>query len=183
DFELAIMNTEIDYHEVFALNIKIHYLIRKTKKDLSVFFKLYKICEEYRPHIIHCWDSMTAIYSIPASWDLNIKLVNGMVVDYPIKKSISNKHWFRAKLTFFFSSVIVGNSKSGLLAYRTSQNKSFVIYNGYNFNRNNHLAEKALIKRQLDIHTEYIIAMVASFSEFKDYRTYYRAANIILEKR
>jgi glycosyltransferase involved in cell wall biosynthesis len=183
DFELAIMNTEIDYHEVFALNIKIHYLIRKTKKDLSVFFKLYKICKKYKPDIIHCWDIMTAIYSIPASWLLNIKLINGMVVDYPIKKSIFNKHWFRAKLTFFFSSAIVGNSKSGLSAYRTSQNKSFIVYNGYNFNRNNHLAEKASIKRQLDIHTEYMIAMVASFSEFKDYKTYYRAANIILEKR
>src|SRR6185437_3343322 len=167
DFELAAMNSEIDYHDVFDLNIKIHYLIRKTRKDLSIFFKLYKICKEYRPNIIHCWDSMTAIYAIPVSLLLNIKLINGMVVNYPIKQNIFNKHWFRAKLTFLFSTAIVGNSKSGLLAYKTSPKKSYVAYNGYNFNRNNHLAEKISIKKQLDIHTDHIIAMVASFSEFK----------------
>ena len=41
DFELVIMNEEIHYKEVLDLGINIHYIIRKTRKDLSVFKSLY----------------------------------------------------------------------------------------------------------------------------------------------
>lgn len=182
-FELIVMNPEINYQEIFDLKIKIHYLIRKTKKDLSVFRKFYKVSKEFKPDIIHCWDSMTAIYAIPSCKLLKIKLMNGMVVDSPSRRNIFNKNWLRAKLTFPFSDIIIGNSKAGLLAYQTPQRKSFVVYNGYNFNRNENLLEEKIIREQLSIYTKYIIGMVATFSEFKDYKTYYRAACIVSGKR
>src|SRR5690242_12071990 len=65
EFELAVMDREIHYKEVLDLGINVHYLIRKTKKDLSVFKKLYKLCKSLKPDILHCWDSMTAVYSVP----------------------------------------------------------------------------------------------------------------------
>ncbi len=37
EFELALMSTEINYREVLDLDIPIHYLIRKTKRDFFVF--------------------------------------------------------------------------------------------------------------------------------------------------
>ena len=46
EFELVIMSNEIHYKEVFDLDIKIRYLLRTTKKDLSVFHKFYKICKK-----------------------------------------------------------------------------------------------------------------------------------------
>src|SRR5665647_954940 len=156
EFELVVMNPEINYREIFDLKIKIHYLIRKTKKDLSVFLKFYKICKDYKPDVIHCWDSMTAIYSIPACRLLNIKLMNGMVVDSPSKRNILNKNWLRAKLAFPFSNIIIGNSKAGLQAYNTPLKKSFVVYNGYNFNRNEHLLENKIIRENFNIQTRYI---------------------------
>jgi glycosyltransferase involved in cell wall biosynthesis len=183
EFELVVMNPEINYREIFDLKIKIHYLIRKTKKDFSVFRKFYKICKEYKPDIIHCWDNMTAFYSIPSCRLLNIKLLNGMVVDSPSNRNILNKKWLRAKLVFQFSNLVIGNSKAGLKAYNVPSKKSFVVYNGYNFNRNERLLEKKIIRQQLNIHTPYIIGMVATFSEFKDYRTYYNAASIVLRNR
>ena len=91
EFELAVMSNEVDYPEVFDLDIRIHYLVRKTKKDLSVFHKFYKICRQYNADIVHCWDSMTAIYAIPACKLLHIKLVNGLVVDAPVKQNIFNR--------------------------------------------------------------------------------------------
>ena len=183
EFELVVMNPEINYQEIFDLNIKIHYLIRKTKKDLSVFRSFFKIARNYKPDIIHCWDSMTAIYAIPASRFLHIKLVNGMVVDSPSKRNILNKNWFRAKLAFPFSHIIIGNSKAGLEAYGTPLKRSFLVYNGYNFNRNKNLIEDKIIRKGLNIYTKYIIGMVATFSEYKDYKTYYKAAEIVLRKR
>ena len=102
EFELVVMNSEVHYREVFDLGIKIHYLIRKTRKDLSGFYKVYKICKNFRPDIIHCWDSMTAVYSIPTCIRLRIKLVNGMIADAPDGFNFFNKSWFRTQLTFLF---------------------------------------------------------------------------------
>jgi len=182
-FELVVMNDEINYTEIHDLNIKIHFLIRKTKKDFSIFSNFYKICKEYKPDIIHCWDNMTAIYSIPSRILLNIKLVNGMVVDSPLQQNVFNKNWLRARICFRFSDIIIANSKSGLSAYNAPKQKSAVIYNGYNFNRNNNIIDKDNIRSQLKITTPIIIGMVATFSEYKDYKTYYNAAKIILQKR
>ena len=131
DFELVVMHPEINYKQIFDLDIKIYYLIRKGKNDLSIFYKLYKICKQSNVNIIHCWDSMTAVYAIPVSKLLNIKLMNGMVVDTPIKKNIFNKNWLRAKLTFPFSDMVVGNSKSGLKAYGAPSKKSVAVCSNF----------------------------------------------------
>src|SRR5689334_23875632 len=90
-FELVLMDSEVHYKEVFDLGIKIHYIIRNRKKDFSVFRKLYSLCREYRPDIIHCWDSMTAVYSVPICKLLHIRLVNGMITDAPSRANILNK--------------------------------------------------------------------------------------------
>ncbi len=179
------MSNEIHYQEVFDLDIKIHYLIRTTKKDLSVFHKFYKICKNYKPDIVHCWDSMTAVIAVPACKLLNIKLVNGMVVDTPVKRNIFNKHWFRAKLTFPFSSMVIGNSNAGLAAYSAPGKKSSCIYNGMDLNRFDNLKGTAFIRKEIfkeDSGDIFIAGMVAAFEERKDYYTLIKAAISLIPK-
>ncbi len=183
DFELVVMSRDIHYKAVIDLGIKIHYIIRKTKRDLSVFFRLYRLCRYYKPDIVHSWDSMTALYISPTCKLLGIKLVNGMVMDAPECQNISNKHWLRARLTFPFSDFIVGNSRAGLIAYRAPLGKSEVIYNGFNFDRAKALVRKEIIRDQLGVGTEFIVGMVATFWKKKDYVTYYKAAQLLLSKR
>ena len=125
EFELVVMSNDIHYKEIFDLGINIHYIIRKTKKDLSGFFRFYKLCRNYKPDIIHCWDSMTAVYSVPVCKLLHIKLVNGMVINAPLRQNIINQNWLRARLTFPFSDIIVGNSKAGLLAYSAPEKQKY----------------------------------------------------------
>jgi glycosyltransferase involved in cell wall biosynthesis len=181
EFELVVMNNEIHYKEVFDLNINVHYIVRKTKKDISIFSKLYKLCKKFKPDIVHCWDSMTVVYSIPACRLLKIKLVNSMVVDTPVKQNVFNKVWFRAKLTFPFSNIIIGNSKSGLLAYKAPKRKSICIYNGFNFNRVVNRKNFDIIKEKFSY--KYIIGMVAAFEERKDYATLVSGAEKVLSNR
>ena len=183
EFELVVMSKDIHYKEVFDFGINIHYIIRKTKKDISAFSRFYKLCRNYRPDIVHCWDSMTAVYSVPTCKLLHIKLGNGMVINSPIRQNVFNKNWLRAKFTFPFSDIIVGNSKAGLLAYKAPKNKSKVIYNGFNFDRTENLINKEIIKKELRSDSNYLIGMVAAFSESKDYKTYYRAAKYLLDIR
>ena len=182
-FELVVMNKNIHYQEIFELGITIHYLIRKTKKDISVFYKFYKICKNYKPDIVHCWDSMTAVYSIPACSLLHIKFVNGMIVNAPQKQHFFNKHRFRAKLAFLFSDIIIGNSKAGLAAYDAPKRKSYFIYNGFNFDRTDNITTKEIVLDQVKINSKYLVGMVATFSASKDYKTYFNAAQLLLSKR
>ncbi|MEO9146707.1 MAG: glycosyltransferase [Ginsengibacter sp.] len=183
DFEIVLMSKEVHYEEILSLNTKIHYLIRKKKKDLFLFHKFYNICKKYKPDMVHCWDSMTAIYSVPACKLLKINLINGMVIDTPTKCNIFNKYWLRAKLTFPFSNIIIGNSKAGLTAYKAPINKSSLIYNGFNFQRTNNLIKEEIIRKELKINTRFVIGMVATFSTYKDYKTYFEAAQLILTHR
>ena len=183
EFELVVMSNEIHYKEILQLNLTIHKLIRNSKKDFSVFKKFYKLCRNYKPDIVHCWDGMTAVYSVPACKLLNIKLVNGLVVDAPIKKTIFNKRWLRAKLTFPFSSIIIGNSRAGLAAYNVPLNKGYLIYNGFNFQRTENLIKEDVIRQELKIDAKFVIGMVASFSKYKDYKTYFSAAQMLLSQR
>ena len=40
--QLVVMSDDIHYTEVFTLGIKVHKILRRTRKDLSVFGKLRK---------------------------------------------------------------------------------------------------------------------------------------------
>lgn len=184
-FELVVMTREIHYQEIFNLNIKIHYLIRKGKKDMSIFQKFYKICRSYKPDIVHCWDSMTAVYSSPICKFLNIKFVNGMVVDTPMPQDMSNVHWRRARLTFPFSNIIIGNSKAGLLGYNAPTRKSTCIHNGMDLSRFEKVKNSSLILEEMlgpGSTNILIVGMVAQFdAERKDYGTLIEAAKSVMK--
>lgn len=185
DFELIVMNSEISYPEIYNLKIKIHFLIRKTKKDFRVFGNLYKICKQYKPNIIHCWDSMTVLYAIPICKLLNIKVINGMVVDTPVIKNFSNKNWLRGQLTFPFSNIIVGNSQAGLSAYKAPVKRSMCIYNGIDLNRFQNLEDPNHISKALfgnQYQHVFIVGMVAAFEMRKDYKTLIEAAIRLISK-
>jgi len=183
EFEIVVMNEDVHYKEVFELQNTVHFLIRKTKKDLSVFYKVYKICKNYKPDIVHCFDSMSAVYLTPICSLLQLKLINGMISDAPEGLTFFNKTWLRARITFPFSTIIVGNSEAGLKAYKTPKNKSFVIHNGFDFKRIANLTNSDNIRDELKINTKFVIGMVASFSKYKDYKTYFKAAGLVLSGR
>ncbi len=186
DFILVVMNNQIHYQEVLHLNIPIHYLIRKTKKDLSVIKRFYNICEEFNPDIVHCWDSMTAIYAIPTCQLKSIKLINGMVVNTPVQRNIFNKYWLRAQLTFPFSNGVIGNSNAGLAAYKAPKRKSSCIYNGMDLNRFHNLKDRAIVNKEIFKENipvnAFIVGMVAAFEDRKDYKTVVRAAKELISR-
>ena len=183
ELQLVVMTKDIHYKEIFDLGIQINFVIRKTKRDLSVFRRFYQICRDFRPDIVQCWDSMTAVYLLPAVKLLGLKLVNAMIQDAPAQQNFRNKVWLRGRLTFPFSDAVVGNSLAGLRAYKAPRKKSICIYNGYDGRRTQQIISRETLRAELQIQTPLVVGMVATFSFFKDYPCYFKAAQILLEKR
>jgi len=183
EIRLVVMSNTIHYTEINDLGIEIIKIIRKTRKDLSVFRQFKRLIEQEQPDVVHCWESMTAVYLAPVCRMTGCPLINGMVTNVPLKWKILNHHWLRARLTFPFSKVIVSNSQAGLKAYMAPKCKGIVIYNGFDFSRLDGITSANDVRQELGIKTEYMVGMVASFCKHKDYPTYYRAAQQLLAKR
>ena len=182
--ELVVMSKDIHYDEVKDLNIKIHFLIRKIKKDPTIFFKFYQVCKEFRPDIIHTWSPMTSFYAMPVSKFLWIKFINGMITHAPSKLKVFRKFWFHSKLTFPFSDAILSNSYAGLKSFNVQNKKnSYCIHNGFDFSRLKNLKSKEKIREKFNMKDEKVVGMVANFTDNKDYKTYLLAAEKVLEKR
>ncbi|MGD9706497.1 MAG: glycosyltransferase [Candidatus Delongbacteria bacterium] len=175
---LVVLSESVQYDEVYSLNLEIIILKRKTKKDMSVFFKVYKICSEFKPDIVHSWGTMPSIYILPSVILKKIKFVNSSIVDAPVKLSL--KIWIRTKLTFPFSDIITSNSIAGLKSYNVPSRKSKVIYNGFDFKRISNLTSPEDIRSRFNITTEYLIGMVSVFRLHKDHETVIKAAQKIL---
>ena len=181
--ELVIFSHNIHYNDLKKFEINIHYILRRHRKDIIVFFKFFKLCKKIKPDIIHTWGPTPAGYVFLIAKILGIKFINGFIRNAFVPKIFDN-NWFRSKLTFPFSDIITSNSKAGLISYGLQNNrKGIVIYNGFDLKRIEHLEDKELIKKSFSIKTKYVIGMVAAFSDKKDYETYIKAANIVLEKK
>jgi len=181
--ELAIMSNDIHYQYIFKQDIRVHYLIRNWKKDPRIFFKLYKLCKEFKPDIIHSWGSMPSVYALPSAKLLRIKFINGSIT-YAATLKIFSKLWLISKITFPFSDIILANSKAGLKTHNLKESdKNLYIYNGFDFSRLNDLSDRKSVRERFNIKSKYIVGMVANFLQAKDYETYLRSAEKILEKR
>ena len=178
---LVVFSETIDYPEIYDWDIPLTLLKRVPKRNPLVFYRFYKLCKQWKPDLIHSWGTMSAIWAIPSSVFLRIPLINGNVVDAPENMSFFDKRIFRARLTYPFSTAIVGNSQAGHLAYKVPARKAICIYNGIDLKRISQLKDPTDIKRELEIRSDKVIGMVGSFSKRKDYATFIRAGLLLLE--
>lgn len=180
---IVLMDEHIGYANVFDYNIEVKYLIRKTKKDFSLFAKFYQLCKQYKPDVIHSWSSMSSIYALPTIILQRIRFFNNAINDAPPKVKLFSSEGFRSLFTFAFSDIIFANSKAGIKSYNPPIKKTVCIYNGFDFKRVSSLEDPYIIRAKFDIRTKYVVGMVGSFTKFKDYKTYVNAAQKILSQR
>ena len=181
--ELVIFSNLIEYEDFYNLDINIHIIKRKVKKDISVFLKFFNLCRKLRPTILHTWESMATVYTIPTVVISGIPLINAMIVDSPQQLRVFSSRWVRSKITFPFSTRIVANSKAGLLAYKAPLDRSLVIRNGFDFKRLDDLMPEEQVRQLFNLGSNKIVGMVAAFSKYKDYRTFLKAAYLLLENK
>lgn len=180
---VVVFSDKIHYTEIYDYGIPVTILKREPKRNPKVFAQLYKLCKNWGPDLIHTWGTMSAVLAVPTSLLLRIKLINGFVVDASHNMKFNDTRLIRARLSFPFSKVIVGNSQAGLKAYGVSKNKRICIYNGFNSNRIASLEDIDLIRKKFNIKTKKVVGMVASFNERKDHKTLIKTGLQLLKKR
>ena len=183
EFELVQMSKITHYKEIYDMGVKIHYVVRKVKKDISVFKTFYKICKDFKPDFVHCWDTMTPIYLAPICKLLGIKLINGMITDAIVRQNLLETNWRRGQIIFPFCDLVIGNSMAGLAAYRAPRSKSICIYNGFDFKRLDKMAPPDTVRNKFNIKAKHVVLMVGAFRLRKDYDTYVEAAMAICAER
>jgi len=172
NFNLMVIfrRNQIEYPAFYELKIPYKILtVNYKKRDITLHFRFFKMCKEFKPDIIHTWGSMSAFVSLPAIILLKIPLINSQITDAPTLIRKWDAQFLINKINFKFSTIILSNSRAGLKAYKTGNKKSKVIYNGINLERLNNLADEQSIIFKYGVKTPFSIIMVASFSELKDY--------------
>ncbi len=179
DIYLLSLTDRIEYQYVYDLPIKFEVLKRTFKKDPTIPFKLKKIISEFKPDIIHSWSTMASVYLSISNVFTGIPLINAVLADAPLHLTIFDKHYFRVKLTTPFSDMFVSNSRAGIVSYKTPAQKSICIYNGIDFGRFENLRPVIELKEEFFCGKQgelFVVAMVASFDERKDFGTFVNVA-------
>lgn len=180
--ELIILSQNIHFTDLLNLNIKIHYLRRNLLKDFLLLFKFYFIVKNFKPSIIHSWDNIASIHFGPISKILKIPFVNSMITTAPQKMNFLSKRYLSNVISFPFSDIILCNSKAGAKSFRTPNNKTHIIYNGFDLGRIKKIKNKVHIQNKYQLNNFLVVGMVANFTEKKDYKTFIDAAKIVINR-
>jgi glycosyltransferase involved in cell wall biosynthesis len=179
---LVIMSKDIHYNEIQDLKIPIYYFPRNIFTHLQFFLSFYKICKEFKPTIVHSWDSMASLYFGLIARLLKIKFVNASIASAQSNMSWRKRKYIAMNLAYPFSNMVVSNSNAGLKAFKVPLKKGVSIYNGFDLNRLNNLVSPNEIRNKFGVTKKFVIGMVASFTKLKDYESFIKAAQIILDE-
>jgi glycosyltransferase involved in cell wall biosynthesis len=186
NYEIMVVVTDPDVDFPAFHNLRVLYKIipKKWKRgDLTIFFKFYKLCRQFKPHLIHTWGRIQSFYALPAVIGQRIPLLNGQITSAPPNADRCSINKIIDRINFKFSTVILSNSRAGIDAYKPPLRKIKIIYNGISLNRFENLPTPDQVRSKYGITTPFAVVMVATFSTNKDYKTFFSIAEKITTVR
>ncbi|MGV3641159.1 MAG: glycosyltransferase [Adhaeribacter sp.] len=185
-FEMLVVVTRDDVHYPAFQQLEIPYVVlgkHWALQDPGIFYRFYKVCRQFRPHLIHTWGRMQSFYSLPAVMGLQIPLVNSQITSAPPVVNRQAAGYLLDRFIFRHSRLILANSKAGLASFRPPTDKSRVIYNGLNMSRFENLPARQEVKARYGITTPYAVVMTANFTPNKNYELFCRIATQVTRQR
>lgn len=182
NIHLVLFDNVIGYQGVYDLDVKIHILGRKSKKDIGILFKLVNLIKSIKPDIVLSWSLMSSFWLNLIHLFNRFNYLSAYVANCNKPKLISLGNVSRL-MSFFSSKYIIGNSEIGLRTYKVPRKKSVLIYNGFDFRRLDYLIDIEHLKLSLDIKTRYVVTMVGRMTDAKDFQTFLDSARFILHER
>lgn len=170
----------IAYKKVLDLPIDIYYLggynLFEKNKFIECIVKIEKV------KLINTWaPSIYIKYLIFAKVFMHIPILSNSITN--ARSTFTFKERFLSNLSCLFCDVVLTNSKKAFSVFRVAKSKQRVIYNGFNYDRVKILKDKTVLKSSLNIKTKYIVSMVGRVSPAKDWTTFIRACNLLLDRK
>ncbi len=181
-FEIILLSERIDYELPFTGQTKLHILKRNLRKDL-LLLKFVKIINDFKPDIVHGWDAKGAIHFAPFCKLKGIPFINSSISAAPPLLSFFSKRYIATAISYPFSKVILTNSIAGIHSFRVPKSKGLYVHNGFDISRLKLKETEDQIKKRLNIASDKVVGMIASFTSMKDYATFVKAGEMLLEKR
>ena len=181
--ELITLSNIIDYGYVHELDIKINIFGRNLYQDRKIIVRFVKVIKTFKPDIIQCWDNIACLHFGPIANFFRIPFLNSFISTAPSDMTVYSKRFLATAMTYPFSDIIMANSKAGLVSYKVPLKKGKVIHNGLDLERLKHLNCVPEVRKKYKITTKYLVGMVASFNNFKDYHTFDEVVEKILKIR
>lgn len=182
DIQVIIVNDNIAYKELYDTSAKIEIINRK-KNGLNKFqtaITLFKLLKGFQPDVVQAWGLMSAGIVLLVKPFMKFTFLVSYVADADAPKGVNA---LINKICNVVCKKSISNSKAGLLAYGIPSSKAVLIYNGFNEKRFSNVIDRQKKKAELGISTEYVIAMVATFWQTKDWQCYIDAAKLIIKTR
>ena len=168
--------------QIRELGVPLFYLLRRVRWDPTVFSRLFRLLRTFAPHIIHTNSEMAMSYAWPIARSMGIKVINGTIRN-AFSGSGLRWQWHKAMLTL--ADARVANSVAGFRSrgLNPSSPGNHVIYNGLEMSRFPLGNQKDAACLGFDTEGRKVIGMVAEFSDYKDFPTFIRAAQLLLSHR
>lgn len=182
DIQVVIINNDVAYKELYDTTATIEIIDRKNRglSQIQTAKAIYGLLEQFHPDIVQAWGLMSAGVVLMVKPFLKFKFIASYVADNYKPQGVNG---LINRLCNRVCVKIVSNSKAGLVAYGTPSSKAVVIYNGFNESRFGNKIEKEAKKAELGIKTKYVVAMVATFWQTKDWQCYIDTAKLMLRQR
>lgn len=182
DSELVIQTNVINYPEIYDYRVKVMVLEKSNR--IGILRQLHHIIKEEKPDIVHAWVERPSMLFVISIWKYicGYKLVLALANANPIE-GFFNKFCYH--IAFHSANKIVSNSQAGLIAKESPEEKSLVIYNGFNFDRIKNISSINVteVKKQFDISTKYVVTMFARFHSARDYSSFINLAEWVGKSR
>jgi glycosyltransferase involved in cell wall biosynthesis len=160
--ELGIItfNENKHYSEEVKGLIPLYTELKKRPTRLEPFFTIWKCFFNFKPDVVHTWDSLASMYSYITAKTFKSKIVDGSIRDSGIEKG-----WQLFIKRFFLkrADLVLSNSYAGLKYYGFPGE---VLHNAIDLERFHNKTESS----------ECNMIMVANFTDYKDHETFINAS-------
>ena len=182
DIQVVIVNNDVAYKELYETTAKIEIIDRKNRglSQIQTAKELFQLLKGFQPDIVQAWGLMSAGVVLLVKPLMKFRFIASYVADADTPMGVNG---LINRCCNLVCDKIVSNSKVGLAAYHTPRSKGVVIYNGFNEARFGNKIDKSAKKRQLEINTPFVVAMVAMFWKNKDWQCYIDTAKRIIKQR
>lgn len=165
--ELIVYSKGAFYSESVKKKNIVLYEIQRGFTKIGPFFRSWSIIRQFRPDIIHAWDTLSMVYTYLPARFFGSRIIDGSIRDAGVDKGI---FYYYKRFFLKRADAIISNSSAGLKAYNIG---GYVIYNGINQAR---FLTKSLTG-------EFTVIMVANFSKYKDHLTFLKASLALLREK